>query len=99
MKVSEDAYGKVQLSECKNTEFVLELRGVSVKPGCHKQSCPFQRVSAKRASTAVTCFENHSHHQIQVTKGSKNDKPLCVISVRNNLSNELQLVFQSTAQL
>ena len=36
MEVSEDAYGKVHLWECKNTEFVLELKGVSVKPGSHK---------------------------------------------------------------
>ncbi len=52
MKVSAAAYGNVLLQECKNTEFVWELKQ-GFKQGDRKWSCLLMRVSIKRASTVV----------------------------------------------
>ena len=48
--MSAAAYGNVRLPECKNTEFVWELKR-GFKQGGRKESCPLTRVSVKRAST------------------------------------------------
>ena len=46
------AYGNVRLRECKQREFVWELKR-GFKQGGRKWSCPLARVSVKRASTVA----------------------------------------------
>ena len=41
------------LRECKNTEFVWELRKTGFCGGVFKKSCQLMRVSSRRASTVV----------------------------------------------